>query len=90
MHINQGIFNRLQFKRNNNLIYKEISLTIHKNNITILKGKNGSGKSTLLKTITNLITKSYGTIYIANKSIHYINNIDGFNPNSSLIDNLYF
>ena len=53
---------------NENLILKNISLTIEKNKSTIILGQSGCGKSVLIKTIYQLFKFDSGTILYDNKS----------------------
>ena len=54
---------------NNTVILKDISLTINKNKLIILKGISGSGKSTLLSIIGSLLKPTSGFIAINNEQI---------------------
>lgn len=45
-------------------ILKGVSLNILKNKLTVIAGPNGCGKSTLLKTISGIIKKTSGSIFI--------------------------
>ena len=53
---------------NENLILKNISLTIEKNKSTIILGQSGCGKSVLIKTIYQLFNFDSGSILYDNKS----------------------
>ncbi|MGN7296334.1 ABC transporter ATP-binding protein [Fredinandcohnia aciditolerans] len=55
-----------------NLILKDVNLSIPKNKISIIIGSNGCGKSTLLKTMARLLKPSDGDVYLDNKSIYEI------------------
>ena len=52
----------LKKKFNNNLVLKDISLTIEKNKSTIILGQSGCGKSVLIKTIYQLFAFDSGSI----------------------------
>ena len=49
-------------KFNNNIVLKDISLTIEKNKSTIILGQSGCGKSVLIKTLYKLFSFDNGTI----------------------------
>lgn len=55
-----------------NLILKDVSLSIPENKISIIIGSNGCGKSTLLKTMARLLKPTKGDVYLDNKSIYDI------------------
>ena len=56
----------------NNLILKNINLTIKKNRIVVIMGASGSGKSTLLKLILGLLDPTKGKVLVDNQPV--INN----------------
>ena len=58
----------------NNLILKNINLTIKKNRFIVIMGDSGSGKSTLLKLILGLLDPTKGKVLIDNQPV--INNLD--------------
>lgn len=62
--------NHLTVSYDENVILKDLSLTIPKNEITVLVGSNGCGKSTLLRTISRLLKPKVGTILLDGKVIH--------------------
>ena len=49
-------------KFDNNIVLKDISLTIEKNKSTIILGQSGCGKSVLIKTLYQLFNFDSGTI----------------------------
>ncbi|MFY3790604.1 ABC transporter ATP-binding protein [Ureibacillus sp. MALMAid1270] len=55
-----------------NLILKDVSLSIPSNKISIIIGSNGCGKSTLLKTMARLLKPTSGDVHLDNKSIYNI------------------
>ncbi len=58
----------LKKKLNENLVLKDISLTIEKNKSTIILGQSGCGKTVLIKTIYKLFTYDAGSITYDGKS----------------------
>ncbi len=56
----------------NNLILKNINLTIKKNRFVVIMGASGSGKSTLLKLILGLLDPTKGKVLVDNQPV--INN----------------
>ena len=65
----------LKIDINNEILLKNINLSINKFDKIGLIGKNGSGKSTLLKTLSNKITSYTGNIN-SKKSIYYLPQVD--------------
>ncbi|MCI5746004.1 MAG: ATP-binding cassette domain-containing protein [Erysipelotrichaceae bacterium] len=64
----------VSFGYNNDLILKDINLTINKGEYVGIIGLNGSGKSTLLKIILGIIKPTSGEIIKGNKiKIGYVN-----------------
>lgn len=61
--------NNLSLGYNNNIILKDINVTIPKEKITILIGSNGCGKSTLLKSMARLLKPVKGNIVIGTEDI---------------------
>ena len=59
----------INFKRNNKIILKDISLSLSPNKIIHVSGKNGIGKTTLLKILTNILEPDIGEIYWSGKNI---------------------
>ena len=57
-------------------ILKGVSLNILKNELTVIAGPNGCGKSTLLKTISGIIKKTSGSIFIDNVDLSNISPLD--------------
>jgi iron complex transport system ATP-binding protein len=53
-----------------NLIPKELDLTIVSGKITVIVGANACGKSTLLRTMSRLLVPQQGTVLLDGKSIH--------------------
>ena len=58
----------------NNLILKNINLTIKKNRFVVIMGASGSGKSTLLKLILGLLDPTQGKVLVDNQPV--INNLN--------------
>lgn len=57
-------------------ILKGVSLNILNNKLTVIAGPNGCGKSTLLKTISGIIKKTSGSIFIDNDDLSNISPLD--------------
>lgn len=57
-------------------ILKGVSLNILKNKLTVIAGPNGCGKSTLLKTISGIIKKTSGSIFIDDIDLSNISPLD--------------
>ncbi len=53
----------------NELLLKDLNLTINANEIVGIKGDSGTGKSTILNLITGLLKPQHGEIFINNKPI---------------------
>ena len=64
------LINNLSFFRNSNLIFKNISMSLVKGQITQIRGKNGSGKTTFLKVILNILISKTGEVYWEGKNIN--------------------
>ncbi len=54
----------------NNVLIRDISVSLEKGKILTLIGPNGAGKSTILKTITRHLSKIAGTVYIGEQDVH--------------------
>lgn len=63
----------ISFAYNNEVIIKDLSLTIPKNSAIGLLGKSGSGKSTLLKLFMRFWNVQKGNIYVSNVNINEVN-----------------
>ena len=57
------LINNLSFFRDDNLIFKNLNLSLGNGQITQIRGNNGSGKTTFLKVILNLLTSKTGEIF---------------------------
>lgn len=53
-----------------NVVIRDLSLSIPSQKITALVGPNGSGKSTLLKGLGRLMTPAGGTVYLDSQIVH--------------------
>lgn len=61
-----------------NVVFDDISFSIHKGEYIIILGNNGSGKSTLAKLLTGILKAKGGEIYINGEKVDekdYINNV---------------
>ena len=54
---------------NKRFLVKNVSLTLHKNEVAVVLGENGSGKSSLCKLIAGALPLSGGDIYIEGKNL---------------------
>lgn len=73
----------MSFKYNDNdFVFKDIKLTINRNDFVGIIGPSGSGKSTLVDLLTGIIKPTNGEIYINNHSINkdFSRNIFGYVP----------
>lgn len=68
----------------------DVSLEVQKGDSLGIIGKNGSGKSTLLKTITGVLTPSFGKMIVNGKVSALLELGAGFNPELTGIENIYF
>ncbi|WP_337961073.1 ABC transporter ATP-binding protein [Caloramator sp. mosi_1] len=53
-----------------------MSFNVDKGECVAVLGVNGAGKSTLLKCINRILTPSYGCVYIDNKNLNKLNQIE--------------
>jgi len=60
----------LNKKFKNNLVLKDINLTINKNEVVVIIGPSGSGKSTLLRCVNKLEDATSGKVFIDNVDIN--------------------
>lgn len=49
-------------------VLSDVSIELHKGEVLVIIGQNGSGKSTLLKTISGLLPKKAGSVYLNNRT----------------------
>lgn len=56
----------------NELIIKDLSVSIPKNKITTIIGPNGCGKSTLIKTIARILKAKQGAVLLEGDAIHKV------------------
>jgi len=59
-----------------NTIASNLTIKLEKGNLVCLLGKNGIGKSTLLRTLTKVQPALKGEIFINNKNLNTLNNLD--------------
>ncbi len=81
--------NNLSFGYHDDLIIKDLSLTLGKKDRIAVIGKNGRGKSTFLKLIVGELQPRSGAVQIsANARIGYFGqtNIDRLNPSRRIVD----
>ncbi|MCK5388324.1 MAG: ABC transporter ATP-binding protein, partial [Candidatus Izimaplasma sp.] len=57
---------------NNQIVLKDLNLTIKKGEVYGFIGKNGAGKTTTINLILSLITKDSGDIFINDSEVKYI------------------
>lgn len=62
------IFN-LRKSFGNQVVLKDVSLTLHEKENLVVVGKSGTGKSVLIKCIVGLLTKDSGTINVFDKDL---------------------
>ena len=70
------VFDNICKSYNNNMILKNLNLSIDEGEFVTIIGSSGCGKTTLLKLINGLITPNCGSVYINNKDISKINQIE--------------
>ncbi|WP_208589643.1 ABC transporter ATP-binding protein [Gracilibacillus suaedae] len=62
--------NNISVGYSNDLIIKDLSVSMPKHKITTIVGPNGCGKSTLLKTIVRVLQAKEGAVFLEGKAIH--------------------
>ena len=85
----QIIINDISFSYGNNVVLKNISLIIEKNQIITVIGPNGGGKTTLLRLIAGLLVPDSGKILINGKSQKNNFGHIGYVPQFSHFDSKY-
>lgn len=65
--------NKLYFSRNTRPIFSGIDMTIPAGKITAVIGPSGTGKTTLLRLIGGQLRPDSGSVTVANKNIHQLN-----------------
>ena len=68
--------------KNDNLIFRDINLTLKNSDIALISGSNGSGKTTLIKSICGIQALESGNVSI--------NDVDIENKNSTYIENIIY
>ena len=63
--------NNLSYKRNNNLLFKNLDLSISNSKIVQIRGRNGIGKTTLIKILSGIMLPYTGEIYWNGKNIRH-------------------
>lgn len=66
-------FDKVSFGYNDKTVLNNMSFSIRKNDIVVIKGNNGSGKSTILKLIAGFYSNYEGEIKINNVNIKNLN-----------------
>ena len=67
---------KLKFGYNENLILKDVNLSLEKGDFAVISGENGSGKSTLIKLILGGLKKDKGSIRLFGIEIEDFKNYD--------------
>lgn len=67
---------KLKFGYNENLILKDVNLSLEKGDFAVISGENGSGKSTLIKLILGGLKKDKGSIRLFGIDIEDFKNYD--------------
>ena len=96
------VLKNVAFKYNNDVVLKDINLTINKKEVVGLYGTSGSGKSTLLNIICSLYKPTSGELLIDNKKLNNVHDVrlyqnllsyisqDTFLINDSIKNNVIF
>lgn len=66
----------LKFGYNENLILKDVNLSLEKGDFAVISGENGSGKSTLIKLILGELKKDAGLIKLFETDMEEFKNFD--------------
>lgn len=61
----------LGYQFDDNIVLKQLNLSINENEIVCLLGASGCGKTTLLKAVAGLITPTYGQIVLSGQELTY-------------------
>ena len=83
------VINDLSFSYGNNIVLKDINLTVKENQIITIIGPNGGGKTTLLRLIAGLLVPDKGKILINGNPPKYNFGHIGYVPQHSHFDNKY-
>lgn len=70
-------------------VFRDFSLTLHKDQKIALIGYNGSGKTTLIKLICGLLTPEKGRILVNGRDVSRIRDTDYFRLFSSVFQDIY-
>ena len=88
---------KLNFKYNNNIIFKDFNLSVKENDFISIAGNNTSGKTTLIKLINGSLPSdkmiTIGYSYVSNDRVHdhskELGTVYGSNFNYFLFDDVY-
>lgn len=61
--------NKLEFKRNNRAIFRDVDILIPQGKVTAIMGPSGTGKTTLLRLIGGQLTPAKGSIKVAGQEV---------------------
>lgn len=78
--------NDLTIKFNDNVVLKNINLSIDENDFVAIIGPNGGGKSTLLKVILGLLKPHQGCVKVFNEDPKKVRDIIGYLPQKIVFD----
>ncbi|MEG2789442.1 MAG: ABC transporter ATP-binding protein [Romboutsia sp.] len=81
------IINNISKEYNNNLILKDISVSVSEGEFISILGPSGSGKSTIFNIITELTKEDSGEV-IVNGELSYMQQKDLLLPYKTIIDNI--
>lgn len=90
----------ITFRRNDEILFSNVSFQLHSGKMQLFTGANGVGKSTLLRILCGLISPNKGEVKFCNASIknnfHYLTNLaylghkTGIKMNLTVLENMRF
>ena len=88
----------LTVRRGHRTVLSNLSFTLKKSEILLLRGPNGSGKTTLIRTIAGFLRPATGEIYCSGASAfqpllelcHFVGHVNGTKPSLTVKENLTF